>query len=297
MKKTLYILVLLIVLFSVIVSLAGLFLNDKGSLTEFQSVHGETVTLDGIGLYKFDSVSTAAQGRASDFITLFVAVPLLIASLILTQKGSLRGALMLAGTLGYFLYTYTSYTFLWMYNPLFIVYVALMSMSFFAFVLCFMGIRSDKISTAFKKTLPVKFLGWFQLFIGFMIGMLWIGKIAPTITGQEIPQGLEHYTTLVIQGMDLGFVVPAAFLSGILLIKRRPLGYLLSSILIFKGVTMLTAISAMIINMIISGVKVSVIEMVLFPAFNLLAIVCLIILLKNVDTNMIQKAGHAVTWS
>jgi hypothetical protein len=60
---------------------------------------------------------------------------------------------------------------------------------------------------------------------------------------------------------------------------------------------MLTAISAMIINMIISGVKVSVIEMVLFPAFNLLAIVCLIILLKNVDTNMIQKAGHAVTWS
>ena len=283
MKRSISILVLCIVLLSITVSVAGLIMQDRGTQTEFHSIHGETVSLYGKGLYKYDSVSVAAQGRAADFITLFMAVPLLMVSYFLAKKGSLRGALMLTGTLGYFLYTYMSYTFLWMYNPLFIIYVALMSMSFFAFTLCLLGFNLSATAAAFKDSLPVKFLGGFQYFLGTMIGLLWLAKIAPTISGNAIPEGLEHYTTLVIQGMDLGFVVPVAFLSGALLLRHHPFGYLLSSVMIFKGVTMLTAITAMIVNMVISGVTVSMVEIVLFSGFNLLAVVCLAILLMNID--------------
>ena len=190
---------------------------------------------------------------------------------------------MLTGTLGYFLYTYISYTFLWMYNPFFIVYVVLMSLNLYAFIICIMSFDIEKMPAMFNKNLPVKILGVFQIFIGFVIGMMWLGKIAPSIFGEATPVGLEHYTTLVIQGLDLGIVVPTAVLSGILIIKRKPFGYLLSSVVITKGVTMLTCISAMIINMALNGLDMSWVEILVFPLFNLLAIICLITLMINTN--------------
>lgn len=188
---------------------------------------------------------------------------------------------MLTGTLGYFLYTYMSYSFLWMYNPFFIVYVILMSLSLFSFVLAMMSFDLGSITLHFSERLPVKFLGGFQIFIAFAIGMLWLGEIAPSIFQGVIPVKLEHYTTYVIQAMDLGIVVPAAVLSGILLIKRNPFGFLLSSVIIIKGITMLSAISAMILNQALHNVEMSIAEVVMFPFFNLFAIACLVILLKN----------------
>lgn len=262
-------------------------MNNGTGQYEFQSIKGETIKIFGKGLYKYDSISTVAQGKASDFVTLIFAIPLLLLSLILSNKGSFTARLLLSGTLGYFLYTYMSYTFLWMYNPFFIVYVILMSASLFAFVLSLMSFDIQNIPSMFSDKLPVKFLGGFQFFVAFAIGMLWLGRIAPSILNGAVPVGLEHYTTLVIQGMDLGFVVPAAIISGMLLIKKKPFGYLLSSVIILKGVTMLTSISAMIINMAISGVDINVIEVIVFSTFDLLAIVSLVILLRNTKKSFV----------
>lgn len=280
-KKSVLILVVMIIVFSTLSSILGLFSSEGGHPYDFLSIGGESIKIFGSGLYKNDSISTVAQGQASDLVTLILAIPLLTISLIQSYRGSIKARLILTGTLGYFLYTYMSYTFLWMYNPLFIVYVLLMSASLFAFIMSILSFDIEKMPTMFSDQLPTRFLGGFQLFIAFGIGMLWLAKIAPTIINNTIPLGLEHYSTLVIQGMDLGFVVPAATLSGILLIKRKPLGYLMSSIIIIKGITMLTCISAMIVNSMLKGITISIVEIVIFSFFNLVAVVCLIVLLKN----------------
>jgi len=282
-KKSISVLVICIIIAALAACMAGLLLNGGTGQFDFKSINGESVKINGIGLYKNDSIAAVAQGKASDFVTAFIGIPLLIISLYFTNKGSIRGRLMLTGTLGYFLYTYMSYTFLWMYNPFFIVYTILLALSLYAFVLCLMSFDVEKMPFVFKKGLPVKFLGGFQLLVGFGIGMLWLGKIAPSIMEGKVPVGLEHYTTLVIQGMDLGIVVPTAFLSGILLIKRKPFGYLLSSVIIIKGFTMLTCISAMIINQALNRVVMNIVEVIAFPAFNLLAIICLALLMRNVN--------------
>jgi len=280
-KKPVLILVVMIIVFSAICSILGLTMSGNGRPYEFISIGGESIKIFGSGLYKNDSISVVAQGKASDLVTLILAIPLLAISLVHSYRGSIKARLLMTGTLGYFLYTYMSYTFLWTYNPLFIVYVLLMSASLFAFIMAILSFDIEKMPAMFSEKLPTRFLGGFQLFLTFTIGMLWLGKIAPTILNGAVPVGLEHYTNLVIQGMDLGFVVPAAILSGILLIKRKPLGYLLSSVIIIKGITMLTSISAMIVNSALSGVSMSMVEIVIFPLFNVVTVVCLILLLRN----------------
>jgi len=85
-----------------------------------------------------------------------------------------------------------------------------------------------------------------------------LGRIGPALLASLPPYGLESYTTLIIQALDLGLIMPTAFLSGILFWKQRPWGYLLASIVLVKGFTMLLAISAMVVNMILAGVQVSI---------------------------------------
>jgi len=284
-SKSISTLTVIIVVFSLLACLVGIFSNEGSGEYEIQSFHGETVKIYGRGIYKNDSVSVVAQGIAQDIVTLLLGIPLLAVSLYLSLKGSLRGRLLLAGTLGYFLYTYVSYTFLWMYNSLFLIYVIIMSASFFAFTLTMMGFDIEKLGALFSKKLPVKFIGGFEIFFSVAIGMMWLGRIAPTITEGAIPFGLDHYTTLVIQGMDLGFILPAAIIAGILLIKRKPFGYLLSSVIIIKSITLATALTAMVIGQTLAGVQMGVGDIILFPLINLVMIYCMILILKNVKAS------------
>jgi hypothetical protein len=283
------VLIILILVLSLFSCVIGLFLKTDTNQTTFTSLHGQLVTLHGIGLYRFDSQSVAAQGIAQDVITFTVAIPMLFLSWIYTRKFSLKGSLILLGTLGYFLYTYISYVFLWMLNPLFIVYVSLMSLSFFAFIWLFTRFDVKQLPNVFHEKLPRKFLGSVQILLGIMLMFMWVSMIFQYMMSNQVPVGLDHYTTLVIQGLDLGFVVPIAFLSGILLIQAKPLGFMLSSIVIIKGFTMGLAIMAMIIGQYLVGVNLSMIEVTLFFILSLFLIVCLIVLLKHIKTHNISS--------
>lgn len=287
-KKAITILVLCIAILSMVASVCGVFSGRGDGQHSFKSIQGENVEIYGKGLYHNDSVATASQGIAQDVVTIILGIPLLVISLYFSEKGSFRGRLLLTGTVAYFLYTYASYSFLWMFNSFFLIYVIIMSSSLFAFILCMMSFDIEKISSCFSEKLPVKFLGGFSIFLAVMIGLMWLGRIIQPLVSNTVPVGLEHYTTLVIQAMDLGFVVPTAILSGVLLIKRRPFGYLLSSVIYMKEVTMLTALTAMVIGQLLAGVKLSAVEIALFPLFNLVGIFCIILLLKNINKSEIN---------
>jgi hypothetical protein len=280
--RTVVVLGLIIIVLSVWAAGYGLLSSGGSGEYSFTTIRGETVQIDGKGIYADDSVSMAAQARAQDAVTLFLGVPLLIVSLIMTVKGLIRGRLLLTGTLGYLLYTYASYCFLAMYNSLFLVYVMLFSACFFAFILTIISFDKQMLPAYFKQSLPAKSIGAFLWFIAFAIAMLWLGKIVNPLTKGLIPEGLEHYTTLSIQALDLAIVVPVAVVTGLMVIRRQAFGFLLASVVIFKGVSLLTAISAMLGAMIYAGVTVSPVETVMFPTFNVGIIACMIILLKNV---------------
>lgn len=59
--------------------------------------------------------------------------------------------------------------------------------------------------------------------------MLWLSElIGPLMTGQA-PANLGPYTTMFTHGFDSAVITPATVITGIFLLKRRPLGYLLAA--------------------------------------------------------------------
>ena len=271
----------LIVILALIASSYGFF--SKNSIYEgkaFQAITGEIIQLHGKGLYFNDSVSMAAQARVQDLVTLIIGIPFLIVSYILANNNSIKAKLMLTGIIGYFLYTYTSYSFLAMYNIFFLIYVALMSLSLFAFIINFQSDEFKNLVNYFDEKFPRKYIGICNIIMGVCICLLWLGILIP-IKGKS-PPILEHYTTLPIQALDLGFIVPTAILSGILLIKNKSLGYLLASIIIIKGMALVLAIVMMLLFMHSAGVELATVEIIMFPAFLLILLINLLILFKNI---------------
>lgn len=281
-KKAITILTCIIIALALIASAYGVLSKEGVGKSEFKSLHSEIVQVYGKGLYKNESVSMASQAIAQDIVTLCLGTPLLVTSLVLARRGLLKGRLLLTGVLGYFLYTYTSYSLLAMYNPLFLIYVILMSTSFFAFTLTMMSFNIKEMSSNFDSKLPVRFIGSMLIFIAVAVGLMWLKRIITPLINNTTPDGLEHYTTLVIQALDLGFVIPAAILSGVLLMKRKAFGYLLSSVIVIKETALLTVILAMLISQKFAGVKIGTAEFVIFTLFTLLVAYCMYLILKNV---------------
>jgi hypothetical protein len=286
-SKSVSILSVLILVLASIAAAAGLFwgAGDPGEPFDFTSARGEKVTLAGHGLYRYDSYSGAAQEQASDLVTLVLGIPLLAVSSILAQRGSFRGMLLQTGTLGYFLYTYMSMAFNTAYNELFLLYVVLFSLGLFAFILSMMSYDLASLPQRFSERLPRRGIAGMLFATGCFLLLAWLGRIVPPLLRGADP-ALENYTTLVIQVMDLGLIVPLSFLSGILLLKRNPWGFLLASVAVMKFLTMGAAVSTMAVNMFLSGVEISPVELTIFPVLTLINLVVAVLLLRNVKGQM-----------
>jgi len=276
---------------TLIATLSGLWPAEGASypLTTFR---GEDVTINARGLYYWDTVSSAAQMQANDLIALVLGLPLLAVSFWLTLRGSLRGRLLLAGTLGFILYTYITMAFGAQYNALFLVYVALFSLSLFAFVLVMMSFDLASLPAHFSDNLARGWIAGLLFFAAAFLSLAWLGRILPTLAWDSLSlwerggvrgiPALENTTSMFIQVMDLGLVVPVCLLSGILLLRRQPWGYLLASVGLTKFLTLGVAVSLMGLNMARVGAPVSPVELLIFPGMALAGVVMTGILLKHV---------------
>lgn len=269
-----------IVLLAGVAVLAGLWPAQSApyALTSFR---GEAVTIRAGGLYYWDTVSMVAQMQANDLVMGVLGLPMLAVSFWLARRGSLRGQLLMTGTLGFVLYTYMSMCFGAAYNQLFLLYVTLFGLSLYAFILSMISFDLTTLPQRFSPKLPRRWIAGVLFFAAIFLALAWLGRIAPTITQQQIAP-LENVTSLFIQAMDLALIAPLCVLAGVLLLRRSAWGYLLASVALMKFLTMGLAVSLMGLNMARVGVPVSVVELGVFPLLTLLNLVMAILLLRHV---------------
>lgn len=280
-SATLKILLPLIGLLALFAAGMGLFYQSPGEPYLFTSHRGETVMINGHGLYYYDTVSSAAQQQGNDVITLFVALPLLVISTWMTLRGSLRGQLLLTGTIGFFLYTYLSMCMLTAFNALFLVYVAIFGLSLYAFILCMMSFDLESLPRHFSDSLPRGWIAALLFAIGAFLTVSWLARVLSPLVQNTAPL-LDNATTMVIQAMDLSLIVPLAILSGILLLRRSAWGYLLTSVFVLKAITLGLAVSAMVVNMTLAGTPDSASIAIPFLIITALNLAAAVNLLRNV---------------
>ena len=261
---------------------AGVFWQGTGEPYPFQTLRGETVIIRGHGLYRFDTVSSSSQEIGTDIVTLLIGIPFLIAGIVFSRKGKLRGQLLLTGALGYFLYTYGAMCFLTAFNLLFLVYVALFSLSLFGFILSISNLDVDDVARHISDGFPRRAVATYFIIVAVFLSLAWLGLVASAALTWTPPAGLESAITMVIQALDLGVIVPTSFIAATLLLKRRAWGYALSSVLLLKILTMGAALIAMIIGQILAGVQMDPITSVIFVLISISGIIFGLIALQNI---------------
>lgn len=223
-------LVILVGVLGLIVSGVGVLLVGGGDPLVTETLRGGTAELYGDGLYGFDTVFQAANNRSTDLVTLLLGLPLLGLSLRWAWKGSLRGRLVLLGALGYFTYVSATYALGGVaYNEMFLAYVAFFSTSLFAFVLVFGSLLSVDLQ---PDRLPRRWPAVFMVVSGVATLAIWmIDPLAALVEGGP-PRGLDTYTTLFTYAFDIAVIVPAAIAAGVMIWRRRVVGYVTAASLL-----------------------------------------------------------------
>ena len=165
---------------------------------------------------------------------------------------------MLTGTLAYFLYNYASMAFGAAYNEMFLVYVALFSMSLFAFAIAAASIDLRTLPARFSAALPHRAIAGYLAGVGCLLLFLWLGDIVTAMVKGSVPAALGSYTTIPTYVLDLGIVVPTSFAAAALLLQRRPLGYLLGATLLTVNLTLGAALLSQGVSILIAGVPMSI---------------------------------------
>jgi len=275
-------LAILIIPLALLAAGAGVFWQGTGTPYPFKTLRGETVTIRGHGLYQYDTVNSSSQEVGQDVVTLILGVPLLIVGIVLARKGSLRGQLLLTGGLGYFLYTYGAMSFLTAFNPFFLIYVALFSLSLFAFILALSGLNPDEVMNRVSEKFPRRTIAAYFIIVAAFLSLAWLGLVVPPIFTGRPPAGLESAITMVIQVLDLGVIVPTSLITAVLLLKKHAWGYALSSVVLLKILTMGTALIAMIISQRMAGVAIDPVISVIFVLISISGILLGIVALRNI---------------
>jgi hypothetical protein len=251
----------------------GIFYQTPGSRIEYTTVRGEQAIFQGTGLYRYDPAWFALEGIVWDVINLFIGLPLFAIAIYLSQRGSLRGRLLLDGLLFYFVYVYLMYTTGVAFNQLFLVYVAIFALSAVAFFLNLSTIDVSQLPAQISKRFPRTVFIGFTFLMSAVLIFLWLGRILPIMRTDQFPPDLAGVSTLESQGLDLGMVVPLALCTGILLQRRSPWGYLLAAITMTHGLMMFISIPAWIIVPLMQQGKIKLVEASPFLVVSLIGLV------------------------
>lgn len=237
-----------LVIGSMIEALAGIFSNDGQGTFWYKSIRGELVEIYGRGVYRHMSTDVAVQGIAQDYITLFVAIPLLIFSFYHLKNNSLKAKLIFSGTLLYFVLTYLFYIGIALYNEIFLVAALTLFCSLFAFILNIISFDYREISKKFTHHKMMQRASVFLIVITVLMVMLWLSVLVPPmLDGSFYPKNLYHYSTMIVQGYDFGIFLPLAIISGILGLQKNEYSYVLvPTYLVFLVVLMIALVAKII---------------------------------------------------
>jgi hypothetical protein len=173
---------------------------------------------------------------ATDGFTLVVALPILLASMGLAARGKLIGLLCWPGALLYVLYIHVIHLIGVPFGLLFLPYLTLVTMSAYTVIALVASIDAGQVGQRLAGYVPARTAG----IILTILSALFLFQLVPTSLAALVRQDRVPATELALWVADFT-VAPTWLIGGILLWRRRALGYvagaglLLVYALLFSG--------------------------------------------------------------
>ncbi|MBC8401287.1 MAG: hypothetical protein H8E14_07345 [Candidatus Marinimicrobia bacterium] len=182
---------------------------------------------------------------ATDVGNLLIALPLLLASLWLTYSGKIMGLLCWPGALFYVLYVYVPYLIAIPFNLFFPAYLLLIPLSGIGIIYILTNIDGVAIRRRFIDQAPARTAA------GILVGLAILIILHQSIL---MVSALMNQTTVEIQELalwidDFVVAVPMVLVSGILLWRREPLGFVTApALLMAYGFLSIGLVPVMIVH-------------------------------------------------
>jgi hypothetical protein len=188
-----------------------------------------------------------AEARGWSAVTLGLAVPLLAVSLFAARRGSLRGRLAWLGAVAYLVYTYLEFAVSPPFTALYLVYVTAFACAIPALVMGAASVDLQALPAMFEDRAPRRTVAVFSLVFAAFLTAAWLRGIVEQTARRDFgwPLG-EAAVGHVVHALDLGLQVPLGVATGLLLLRRRPAGYLVGAIMLINAVCMTAALTAMV---------------------------------------------------
>jgi hypothetical protein len=231
----------------------GVFARGDGTFVPVTSALGEAYEIAVGGVYANSSRQVVAEGVGWDAFTLIVAAPVLLVASVFVARGSFRGYLVAAGMLGYFLYMHVEYAVTWAFGPIFPLFILVTATSLVGIIGVGALVADAGVRDRFDERFPRRSYAALTIGMALLLTIMWIGRIAGGLRTDTAV--LHGETTMTVQALDLGLVVPVAVLLGLAALWRHPAGMAAAAAFAMTFVAMAAAIAAMMVSAsIVTGV-------------------------------------------
>lgn len=185
-------------------------------------------------VYADETRRQAALSIGNDAGNLVLIMPVLVIAAIVVLRGSRAARLVWMGTLAYLVYDFLGYALAIHFNSMFLTYCGVLGLSVYALAGSLMALPTAEIARRYGPRTPVKTAAIVLLLMGLVIVFHWLSEIVPSLLSGQVPQAVREsgLSTEAVAVLDLAFGAPACMVAAILLLRRKPLGFVLGPVVL-----------------------------------------------------------------
>ena len=166
---------------------------------------------------------------SNDVVNLLIGLPILLGSMWLARRAKLIGLLLWPGALFFVLYNYIVYVFAMPLNVVFLLHLALVTLSLYTLIGLMAGIDGEAVQQRLAGSVPERFAGGIVAGLGLLFFLRAIAVMVGAIGSQT---SIAETELALLADFLTG---PAWVIGGVLLWRRRQFGYVAGLGLLFQA--------------------------------------------------------------
>lgn len=185
------------------------------------------------GVFHRDMPVGIGNMRGTALTMLVIAAPILVGSMVLAARGSLRAQFVWLGCLGYIAYNAVLFCFGAHFNSFFLLFAALLALSFWALLTLLREVDLALVSRACARV-PARVVAVYMLLTLILFGAVWLRDIVPATIDNTTPATFKGtgLTQNPIYVLDFAFTFPLLGVGAFWLWRRRAWGYVLGGTMV-----------------------------------------------------------------